>query len=320
MLVQGNINWMASRQGELQSPVWHGREADLLPLVSSEQSDSANLDAAAELLLRSGEPLPKALMVLVPEAYENHPDLDANYPEVKDFYHFYEGIQEGWDGPALLVFSDGNTIGARLDRNGLRPARFWRTKDDVIYVASEVGVLDDVIDGAPDVVLKGRLGPGQMVVADLTSGTFKENTEIAREVAMEEPYGHYLARSKALAELGSGKMLEECTMDAAESLRRQAAAGYGLEDTQMVVEGMAQGAVEPTYCMGDDNPLAVLSDKPHMLYTYFKQRFAQVRLLLNASQLVPRGTGVPMGRARSVVFMRESVLLPACVLRKAVGL
>jgi glutamate synthase (ferredoxin) len=189
-------------------------------------------------------------------------------------------LQEGWDGPALLVFSDGRKVGARLDRNGLRPARFWRTSDDVIYVASEVGVLGDVLTGAADVVAKGRLGPGQMVVADLADGTFKTNAELAREAAAAAPYAEWLSTSRHLSDFSDHKYVGEPTMDAAAALARQAAAGFGQEDTAMVVEGMAQGGVEPTYCMGDDNPLAVLSDAPHMLYTYFKQRFAQARIPL----------------------------------------
>ena len=193
--LQGNINWMASREQDLQAPVWAGREADLLPMCSAAGSDSANLDGVAELLARSGSGLDEALMVLVPEAYDNHPDLDAHYPAVKDFYRFYEGLQEGWDGPALLVFSDGTRVGARLDRNGLRPARFWRTNDDMIYVASEVGVLNDVMESAPNVVAKGRLGPGQMIVADIAAGTFQDNTAVAGEIAGRAPYGCLLYTS-----------------------------------------------------------------------------------------------------------------------------
>lgn len=192
---------------------------------------------------------------------------------------YYEGCQEGWDGPALLVFSDGTKVGARLDRNGLRPARYWQKDDGTIYVASEVGVLNDILDSAPNVVAKGRLGPGQMVVADLEAGTFKENEAVAEEVGMDAPYADWLAASTvALGDLpGGGAWPEEAVYGAEEALRRQAAAGYGREDAQMVIEGMAQAGVEPTFCMGDDNPLAVLSGMPHMLYTYFKQRFAQVR-------------------------------------------
>ena len=193
---------------------------------------------------------------------------------------FYEGCQEGWDGPALLVFSDGAKVGARLDRNGLRPARYWQKDDGTIYVASEVGVLNDILDSAPNVIAKGRLGPGQMVVADLEAGTFMENEDVANEVGNEAPYAEWLeASTQPLAGLpGAATHPEAVAYTAEEALKRQAAAGYGREDSVMVIEGMAQGGVEPTFCMGDDNPLAVLSEMPHMLYTYFKQRFAQVRL------------------------------------------
>jgi glutamate synthase (ferredoxin) len=196
---------------------------------------------------------------------------------VVDFYEYYEGLQEGWDGPALLVFSDGKKIGARLDRNGLRPARFWRTSDDTIYVASEVGVLGDVITNAENVVAKGRLGPGQMVCADLSDGSFSENAAISKAVATKQPYKEWLGNSlRRLEDISPSSFYSEPTMEAAQMLKLQAANGMGAEDAQMVVEGMAQSGVEPTYCMGDDIPLAVLSDKPHMLYDYFKQRFAQV--------------------------------------------
>ncbi|KIY94837.1 glutamate synthase (ferredoxin) [Monoraphidium neglectum] len=187
------------------------------------------------------------------------------------------GLQEGWDGPALLVFSDGKKIGARLDRNGLRPARFWRTADDTIYVASEVGVLGDVLTNAGNIVAKGRLGPGQMVCADLEAGSFSENADISRDVATRRPYKQWVAASvRRLEQLCAGKYPGEPAMEGAKMLRLQAAIGMGAEDAQMVVESMAQSGVEPTYCMGDDIPLAVLSDKPHMLADYFKQRFAQV--------------------------------------------
>ena len=159
-------------------PVWAGREPELRPICNPAASDSANLDRVAELLVKSGRPVAETMMLLVPEAYRNHPDLDATYPEVESFYDYYAGMQEAWDGPALLVFTDGKKLGCRLDRNGLRPARFWRTSDDYIYVASEVGVLGDAISNAANIVAKGRLGPGMMIQADLESGEFKENTEV----------------------------------------------------------------------------------------------------------------------------------------------
>jgi glutamate synthase (ferredoxin) len=277
--LQGNFNWVASREGELAHPAWAGREAELAPLCDMGVSDSANLDRVAELLVRTGREPAEALMALVPEAFRNHPDLQRDYPEVADFYEYYEGLQEGWDGPALLVFSDGVRIGARLDRNGLRPARFWRTSDDTIYVASEVGVLGDALTNAGNIVAKGRLGPGQMVYADLERGTFGETADVARRVATKLPYKAWVASSLRRLEAmcpAQSSVLSEPVLDPAAMLRLQAATGMGAEDAQMVVEAMAQSGVEPTYCMGDDSPLPVLSDKPHPLSDYFKQRFAQV--------------------------------------------
>ncbi|RMZ53552.1 hypothetical protein APUTEX25_003374, partial [Auxenochlorella protothecoides] len=276
--LQGNLNWVASRQGALRAEAWGGRERELLPLCDARESDSANLDHLAELLVRSGTDAREALMVLVPEAYRNHPDLAAEYAAVADFYRYYEGLQEGWDGPALLVFTDGKKVGARLDRNGLRPARFWRTADGVVYVASEVGVLGDVFSSAPNIVAKGRLGPGQMLCADLETGEFQGHVDIARDVASRHPYADWLAAcTHRLADIVPPRtVLEGPAMAAGDALRLMAASGYGLEDTAMVIEGMAGSGAEPTYCMGDDVPLPALARSPHLLYDYFKQRFAQV--------------------------------------------
>lgn len=276
--LQGNINWVASRQATLKHPIWEGREEELAPLADTRMSDSANLDRLAELMVRTGKSPQETLLTLVPEAYRNHPELESKYPEATAFYEFWEGLQEGWDGPALLVFSDGKRIGAHLDRNGLRPARYWRTNDDMIYVASEVGVLNDILDNAPNVVAKGRLGPGQMVYADLESGVFKEHGDVISEVANAHPYAEWLKTSTRLSDLKASVILEQPTMTAADTLKLQSANGFGMEDSQMIIEGMAATGAEPTYCMGDDIPLAVLAESPHPLATYFKQRFAQVNL------------------------------------------
>lgn len=269
--IQGNLNWMQSRETSLKSPVWRGREGELRPFGNSKASDSANLDSAAELLIRSGRAPEEALMLLVPEAYKNHPTLTIKYPEVIDFYDYYKGQMEAWDGPALLLFSDGKTIGACLDRNGLRPARYWRTVDNVVYVASEVGVLptDD-----SKVVMKGRLGPGMMISVDLSSGQVFENTEVKKRVALSNPYGKWVKEN--LRSLKAENFLSATVLDNETILRRQQAYGYSSEDVQMVIESMASQGKEPTFCMGDDIPLAVLSTRPHMLFDYFKQRFAQV--------------------------------------------
>ncbi|XP_024029344.1 ferredoxin-dependent glutamate synthase, chloroplastic [Morus notabilis] len=269
--IQGNLNWMQSRETSLKSPVWRGRENEIRPFGNPKASDSANLDSAAELLIRSGRSPDEALMILVPEAYKNHPTLMIKYPEVVDFYDYYKGQMETWDGPALLLFSDGKTVGATLDRNGLRPARYWRTADNVVYVASEVGVVP--MDES-QVIMKGRLGPGMMITVDLTSGQVYENTEVKKRVALSNTYGKWVAEN--LRSLKPEKFLSATVLDNEAILRRQQAFGYSSEDVQMVIESMAAQGKEPTFCMGDDIPLAAISQKSHMLYDYFKQRFAQV--------------------------------------------
>ncbi|KAL6657438.1 hypothetical protein ACP70R_005218 [Stipagrostis hirtigluma subsp. patula] len=269
--IQGNLNWMRSREATLQSPVWRGREHEIRPFGDPKASDSANLDSTAELLLRSGRSPAEALMILVPEAYKNHPTLSIKYPEVIDFYEYYKGQMEAWDGPALLLFSDGRTVGATLDRNGLRPARYWRTSDDFVYVASEVGVIP--MDESK-VVMKGRLGPGMMIAVDLQTGQVLENTEVKKSVALAKPYGTWLQERKR--SIKPVNFLSSTVMDNETVLRHQQAFGYSSEDVQLVIESMASQGKEPTFCMGDDIPLAVLSQKPHLLYDYFKQRFAQV--------------------------------------------
>ena len=274
--LQGNLNIMNSREKLLNHPTWEGHEEDLLPICKGKgASDSANLDRVAELLTKTGFDVEPTMMLLVPEAYDNHPDLDTKYPEVKSFYKYYEGLQEGWDGPALLVFSDGDKVGARLDRNGLRPARFWQTSDGYIYVASEVGVLGDVLDIAPEVVAKGRLGPGQMISVDMRNGTFKTNIDIAKDAAAQKPYGEW---AKNIKDLDSKKFSfkSECQMSPEDALMAQVAFGYGIEDSQLIIEAMAADGNEATFCMGDTIALPVLSGRPHLLYDYFKQRFAQV--------------------------------------------
>ncbi|KAI4348605.1 hypothetical protein L6164_009312 [Bauhinia variegata] len=269
--IQGNLNWMQSRETSLKSPVWRGRENEIRPFGNPKASDSANLDSAAELLIRSGRSPEEAMMILVPEAYKNHPTLTIKYPEAVDFYNYYKGQMEAWDGPALLLFSDGKTVGACLDRNGLRPARYWRTSDNFVYVASEVGVVP--VDESK-VTMKGRLGPGMMITVDLLGGQVYENTEVKKRVALSNPYGKWVMENMRL--LKPANFLSAAIMDNDEILRHQQAFGYSSEDVQMVIETMAAQGKEPTFCMGDDIPLAALSQKPHVLYDYFKQRFAQV--------------------------------------------
>lgn len=274
----GNINWMVNRETELVDnfteetlPGWTQSEiAGLTPIVNNDNSDSYNLDSAMELLVRTGRSIPEAAMILVPEAYQNQPSLQE-YPEIVDFYEYHSGQQEPWDGPALLVFSDGKTVGATLDRNGLRPARYTITKDGYVVVGSETGVVD--LPEA-EIVEKGRLGPGQTIVVDLKTKEILRNWDVKQRVAQAKPYGDWVRKHRQAIELGEfGK---DNLLSAAELLQQQTAFGYTAEDLELIIQSMAINGKEPTFCMGDDIPLAVLSDKPRLLYDYFKQRFAQV--------------------------------------------
>jgi len=265
----GNINWMSAREPALETEGWtHEELQSLTPIVNPANSDSYNLDSALELLVRTGRSPLEAAMILVPEAYNNQPDLQ-DYPEIIDFYEYYSGLQEPWDGPALLVFSDGGIVGACLDRNGLRPARYSITNNGYIVVSSEAGTipLDETT-----IIEKGRLGPGQMIAVDLEKGEIKRNWPIKQEIARSNPYGEWVKSQRTFID-------KETAIDIpapSNLLPRQTAFGYTAEDVDMIIVPMAEQGKEPTFCMGDDTPLAVLSSKPHLLYDYFKQRFAQV--------------------------------------------
>ncbi len=265
----GNINWMSAREPALETEGWtHEELQSLTPIVNPANSDSYNLDSALELLVRTGRSPLEAAMILVPEAYNNQPDLQ-DYPEIIDFYEYYSGLQEPWDGPALLVFSDGGIVGACLDRNGLRPARYSITNNGYIVVSSEAGTipLDETT-----IIEKGRLGPGQMMAVDLEKGEIKRNWPIKQEIARSNPYGEWVKSQRTFID-------KETAIDIpapSHLLPLQTAFGYTAEDVDMIIVPMAEQGKEPTFCMGDDTPLAVLSSKPHLLYDYFKQRFAQV--------------------------------------------
>ncbi len=267
----GNINWMETREQNLEVPGWSLEDLEkLTPIVNNHNSDSYNLDSTMELLVRTGRSLPEAAMILVPEAYKNQPDLQQ-YPEITDFYEYYSGLQEPWDGPALLVYSDGKTVGASLDRNGLRPARYTITKDGYIVVASETGVVELP---ESEIVEKGRLKPGQTIVVDLQTQEVLHNWDIKQRVAHQNPYGDWVQQYRQT--VTPQEFESELHLKEKELLRQQTAFGYTAEDVEMIIQSMALQGKEPTYCMGDDIPLAILSDKAHLLYNYFKQRFAQV--------------------------------------------
>jgi glutamate synthase (ferredoxin) len=266
----GNINWMVARQNQLTHPLWENHLPELKPIVNSNNSDSANLDNAMELLVRSGRSPLQAMMIMVPEAYQNQPEL-VEHPEITDFYEYYSGLQESWDGPALVVFSDGKLVGATLDRNGLRPARYAISQDGYVMVASEAGVIP--VDES-QILEKGRLGPGEMIAVDFSSHEVLRNWQIKQRIAKLQPYGEWLENNRRSLEPQAFATAPEYLPSVC--LQQQTAFGYSAEDVEMVIESMAQEGKEPTFCMGDDIPLAVLSQRPHLLYNYFKQRFAQV--------------------------------------------
>lgn len=267
--LQGNRNWMKAREAELEHPHWARRVEFLKPVIVPGGSDSAALDNLLELLVMSGRGVLHAMMMLVPEAWENMPQMD---PDRKAFYQFHSCLQEPWDGPAALAFSDGQIVGAVLDRNGLRPARYIVTKDGMILMSSEVGVID-----IPDerVKEKGRLGPGKLIAVDLVSGRLIHDEEAKKTIVRRSPYTKWLKRSlchpSPAVPHGNGKWKDEITL-----LQKEVAFGTTFEELSMVIKPMVVDAKDPVGSMGDDTPLAVLSERPRHLTNYFKQLFAQV--------------------------------------------
>ncbi|MFC5501651.1 glutamate synthase large subunit [Lysinimonas soli] len=265
--VQGNRNWMRARQSQLESEVL-GELRPLFPIVSEGASDSASFDEVAELLLLSGRSLPHSIMMMVPEAWENQVDID---PRRRSFYEFHSMLMEPWDGPAALVFTDGSLVGATLDRNGLRPGRFLVTDDGLVVLASEIGVLDFPADR---IVRKGRLRPGKMFLVDTVAGRIVEDDEIKAELSSAEPWQDWLDAGRIhLADLPER---EHITHTPASVVRRQRTFGYTEEEVRILVTPMAQNGAEPLGAMGSDTPIAVLSDRPRLLFDYFTQAFAQV--------------------------------------------
>nr|YP_009332973.1 ferredoxin-dependent glutamate synthase [Membranoptera tenuis]AKL79229.1 ferredoxin-dependent glutamate synthase [Membranoptera tenuis] len=266
----GNLNWMKSKESLFTLEKWDKFYDVLTPIINFENSDSANLDSVVELLIQSGKSPQESLMILIPEAYKKQPSLNS-FPEIIDFYEYYSHLQEPWDGPALVVFSNGNIVGATLDRNGLRPARYITTNDGIVSLSSEAGVFNINDDS---VLQKGRLGPGQMLCVDLVNQVILDNLVIKKEVSQKFPYSKWLNNYKKQSI--NHNYLNSIDLDIIDIIRLHTAFGYSNEDVELVIEHMASSAKEPTFCMGDDIPLAVLSTKPHLLYDYFKQRFAQV--------------------------------------------
>ena len=265
--VQGNRNWMRTREALLQSSLLPGLER-AFPICTPGGSDSASFDEVLELLHLSGRSLPHAMMMMIPEAWENHATMDG---DKRAFYRFHSSLMEPWDGPACVAFTDGTLIGAVLDRNGLRPSRYWVTDDDLVVMASEVGVID-VAPGK--IVRKGRLQPGRMFLIDTAQGRIVDDEEIKRNLAAEHPYAQWL--DEGITELGDLPEREHVVFSHSSVLRRQQMFGYTHEELKLIVAPMAKAGMEPLGSMGTDTPIAILSERSRLLFDYFQQLFAQV--------------------------------------------
>ena len=267
--LRGNYNWMKAREALFESELFGEDTRKILPIINPNGSDSAMFDNTLELLVLAGRSLPHAIMMMIPEPWSKHESMDA---DKRAFYQYHSSLMEPWDGPASIAFTDGKLIGAVLDRNGLRPSRYYVTKDDLIIMASEAGVLDVPPE---DVVQKGRLQPGRMFLVDTEQGRIIDDEEIKRTVATEHPYGRWLEQHLVhLKDLPAAP--EVPALDPDSLLQRQIAFGYTFEDQRVLLEPMAKDGVEAVGSMGNDTPLAALSSRPRLLYDYFKQLFAQV--------------------------------------------
>jgi glutamate synthase (NADPH/NADH) large chain len=266
--LQGNVNWMRAREGLLASDLLGADLEKVLPIVRPGGSDTATFDNVLELLTIAGRSLPHAVLMMIPEPWAGRADMD---PALRAFYEYHSSLMEPWDGPASIAFTDGAVIGAVLDRNGLRPARYTVTTDGLVIVASEVGVLDIP---AERIVRKDRLRPGKMLLVDTAEGRIVDDEEIKRTLAAAQPYGEWLRRH--LIDIDDLPAARAERPDHPTVFRRQQAFGYTQEDLRTLLTPMALGGEEPIGSMGSDTALAVLSDRPRLLYDYFAQLFAQV--------------------------------------------
>ena len=267
--IRGNISWMNARQSVFDSPLYEGKMDDLYPVVVPGGSDSASLDNAVEFLYQSGRSLPHVMAMLIPEAWAGNPDMDE---DKRAFYEYHASLMEPWDGPAAIAFTDGRVIGATLDRNGLRPGRYIVTKDDLVVLASEAGVIEIP---AEDIRKKGRLQPGRMFLVDTVQKRIIADAEIKKQLAARQPYGKWLQEQQVTMD----QLPEPARVIASNPetlLRRQRAYGYSEEDLRILLAPMGAKGEEPIGSMGTDVPLACLSDRPQPLFSYFKQLFAQV--------------------------------------------
>ena len=269
--LQGNLNWLRSNESSFFSPYFSKEEIDMiLPVVSAGQSDSACLDNVIELLTLSGRSLPHVMMMLIPEAWDGNDLMD---PIKKAFYEFHAAFMEPWDGPASISFTDGKIIGATLDRNGLRPSRYCVTNDDRVIMASETGALP--IDPST-IIEKGRLQPGKMFVVDMEAGKIISDTDLKQTICAQQPYGDWLNKYKIRLEELPEPRIQFTHLEHDQIFKYQKAFGYTKEDLENIITPMALDGKEPIGSMGTDTPLAVLSDQPQHITSYFKQLFAQV--------------------------------------------
>ena len=267
--IRGNITRINARQSVVESPLYGDKIKDLFPIIVPGGSDSASFDNAVEFLYHSGRSLPHVMAMLIPEAWAGNPDMSE---DMRAFYEYHASLMEPWDGPAAIAFTDGHIIGATLDRNGLRPGRYIITKDDLVVLASEAGVLEVP---AEDIRQKGRLQPGRMFLVDTVQKRIISDAEIKQQLAARQPYGKWLKEQQVTLE----QLPEPLRMRASdpETLeRRQRAFGYSEEDLNILLAPMAAKGEEPMGSMGTDTPLACLSDRPQTLFNYFRQLFAQV--------------------------------------------
>ncbi|MEO1122833.1 MAG: glutamate synthase large subunit [Cyanobacteria bacterium J06639_16] len=269
--LRGNINWMHARQSMFESELFGDDLKRAQPIINIEGSDSTIFDNTLELLALAGRSLPHAVMMMIPEPWAAHESMS---PEKKAFYEYHACLMEPWDGPASIAFTDGNVMGAVLDRNGLRPSRYYVTKDDLVIMASEAGVLPIEPER---IAHKGRLEPGRMFLVDMSQGRIIADEEIKQQIVTAHPYRQWL--DQYLVDLADLAAVPEAPAPAASEaplLTRQTAFGYTFEELRLLLTPMAQNGVEAIGAMGTDTPLAVLSNRPKLLYEYFKQLFAQV--------------------------------------------
>jgi len=287
--LRGNVNWMRARQAMFSTDLFNKDLDKILPVIDENGSDSAMMDNCLEFLYHSGYSLPHAMMMMIPEPWSGHESMDD---QKKAFYQYHSCLMEPWDGPAAIAFTDGDQVGAVLDRNGLRPSRYYITMDGLVILASEVGVLDI---NPQNVIKKGRLQPGKMFLVDTVKGYIIEDEEIKRKITESRPYREWLDQYMTGIEDLDG-CIEQENSESKDLVTKQRLFGYTYEDLSIILEPMAAKGEEPIGSMGNDTPLAVLSPKPQLLYNYFKQLFAQV-------------TNPPIDAIRETIVMSTETLI-----------